>query len=142
MGQVKQQRAAEQIRQIMSELFLRELSDPRLSGLTVTQVKLDRELRHANIYVTALDPEVEEADVMSALSSANSFLRRELSQRTRLRVMPQLYFHWDMATRKAEYMNDLLDSLDIPPPEPEPAPPEVESESASIENPEAPDAAE
>lgn len=88
-------------------------------GLSVTQVKLDREMRHANIYVTALDPEVEEADVMEALSSAGGFLRRELAQRVRLRVMPQLYFHWDVDAKQAEYINELLDSLDIPDEEPE-----------------------
>ena len=57
MSKIRQQRTAEQLRMVFSDLFLRELSDPRLHGLTVTDVKIDRELEHADIYVSALGDE-------------------------------------------------------------------------------------
>jgi ribosome-binding factor A len=115
MSKIRQRRTAEQIRHILSELFLRQLNDPRLQGLTITDVKIDRELQYANIYVNALGDEARQQEVMASLDKAVGFLRRELSGRMRLRSAPQLKFHWDPTLAHAEEINQLLDSLDIPP---------------------------
>ncbi len=117
MSKIRQQRTAEQIQYIFSELFRRELSDPRLVGVTVTEVSIDRELEHADIYVNALGDESRRGEVMQALSGAAGYLRRELSARTRLRKAPQLHFHWDPRLAYAQEVDEILDSLDIPPAE-------------------------
>ncbi len=115
MSKIRQERTAEQIQFILSELFLREVSDPRLIGVTVTQVLIDRELQHANIYVNALGDEEREEEVMAGLASATGFLRGQIAQRLDLRAAPVVRFHWDPRLRYAEEVNDLLDSLEIPP---------------------------
>ncbi|MAT97484.1 MAG: ribosome-binding factor A [Anaerolineaceae bacterium] len=117
MSKIRQQRTAEQLRIIFSELFLRGLSDPRLHGLTVTDVKIDRELEHADIYVSALGDESREDEVVKALSSAEGFLRRELAGRIRLRKVPQLHFHWDPSLAHMQEVESILENLDIPPAE-------------------------
>lgn len=114
MGTIKQQRTAEQIRFTMSELFRLEVSDPRVQGITVTRVDIDRELQHADIYVNALGDEEREAEVMAGLEHAHAYLRRELSQRVRLRKVPQMHFHWDHSLQNAEEIDALLEQLDIP----------------------------
>lgn len=121
MSKIRQQRTAEQLRIIFSELFLRELSDPRLHGLTITDVKIDRELEHADIYVSALGDESREDEVMKALRSAEGFLRRELAGRVRMRKVPQLHFHWDATLAHMQEVESILNQLDIPPAEDEPA---------------------
>ena len=115
MSKIRQRRTAEQIQQILSELFLRELRDPRLQGVTVTRVLIDRELQHANIYVNALGDESRNDEVMSALEKASGYLRSELAARTRLRVVPYLHFHWDPTLAHAEEVHQILDKLEIPP---------------------------
>jgi ribosome-binding factor A len=130
MSKIRQQRTAEQLRIIFSELFLRELSDPRLHGLTVTDVKIDRELEHADIYVSALGDESREDEVVKALSSAEGFLRRELAGRIRLRKVPQLHFHWDSTLAHMQEVESILEKLDIPPAEDVP----TESEPPAEDN--------
>jgi ribosome-binding factor A len=117
MSKIRQKRTADQIHREMSELFLRELSDPRLFGLTITDVTIDRELDHADIYVNALGDESREKEVLNALNRATGFLRRELAGRLQIRSVPQLHFHWDPTLARAERVNDILDSLVIPPAE-------------------------
>lgn len=112
---IKQDRMAERIRMILSELLLREVSDPRLQNVTVTEVKLDPELMYADIYVNALGDESREGEVMSGLDSAGGFLRREVGKRVRLRNTPQLHFRWDKTLERGERLNQLIASLDIPP---------------------------
>lgn len=114
---LKQDRMAERIRAILSDLMLREVSDPRLQGVTITEVSLDSELMIADIYVNALGDDSREADVMKALAHANGFLRREVGARVRTRHTPELHFHWDATLAQGERINQLLDVLDIPPEE-------------------------
>ena len=114
MGKIKQQRIAEQIRELMSQMILFDLNDPRVQGLTITAVTLDRELQHADIKVNALGDEEREAEVLEGLKSASSYLRRELGKRLRLRRMPQLHFHWDYTLEHVMQVNSILDGLDIP----------------------------
>ena len=111
---VKQDRMNERIRIILSELLLRDVSDPRLQGLTVTEVKLDGELMYANVYVNALGDEDREASVMEGLERAKGFLRREVGQRIHTRNTPLLQFHWDKTLEHGERINQIIDQLDIP----------------------------
>jgi ribosome-binding factor A len=115
---VKRERMNERIREILSELLLREVADPRLQHVTVTDVNLDRELMFATAYVNALGDETRQADVMEGLKRANGFLRKEVGKRVRLKNTPQLIFKWDTTLEHGERINQLLDSLVIPPPDP------------------------
>ena len=111
---LKKDRMNERIRIILSELLLREISDPRLQGVTVTEVILDGEMMYATIYVNALGDEERQASVMEGLERAKGFLRREVGQRIRTRNTPELHFHWDATLEHGERINQILDKLDIP----------------------------
>jgi ribosome-binding factor A len=116
---VKQQRMNERIREILSQLVQREVADPRLKHVTITEVSLDPELVYATVYVNALGDESRQAEVMDGLKRAAGFLRRETGKRIRLRNTPELLFRWDTTLQRGEHINRLLDDLDIPPPDPD-----------------------
>ena len=122
---IKQSRMNERIREILSELLMFEIKDPRLAGLTVTEVSLDREVQFADVYVNALGEEERQDEVLDALDRATGFLRRELGKRIRTRRTPELRFKWDDTFEHAERVDRLLDSLDIPPPDEDEAPGDI-----------------
>ncbi len=111
---IKQERMSDRIQQILSHLLLREISDPRLRGVTVTEVSLDAELMYAKVYVSAMGDESRAAEVMKGFRRARGFLRRELGKRIRLRNTPELHFHWDHTLARAERINQIISSLYIP----------------------------
>ncbi|MEL6150503.1 MAG: 30S ribosome-binding factor RbfA [Chloroflexota bacterium] len=113
---IKQERMAERIRQVMSELLMREVSDPALQGVTVTEVKIDPEVMFARIYVNALGDETRRDEVMGGLKRASSFLRREMSKRIRVRSAPEIRFLWDEGLEQANKVEQLLNDLEIPEP--------------------------
>jgi ribosome-binding factor A len=115
MSKIRQQRTADQIQVILSDLLLRQLRDPRLQDLTITEVAIDQELQYATVYINALGDDSRRKEVMVALNKATGFLRRELASRIRLRVVPQLSFHWDPTLAHAERINQILENLAIPP---------------------------
>lgn len=108
----RQKRVGDQIREILSELLAFEASDPRLAGVTVMDVEIDRELMYANVYVTSLDGDEARGEVMRALESAGGFLRRELGSRMRLQRTPELRFKWDESLAYGDHIDQLLNSLE------------------------------
>lgn len=111
MSTIRQKRIADRIHLELSDLVLREVRDPRLSSLTITDVTIDRELEYAEVYVNALGAEDSKAEVMKALDHAKGFFRSEIGARVQLRRTPELRFHWDPSLEYGERISRLLDSL-------------------------------
>lgn len=88
-----------------------ELRDPRLNGITITGVKVDRELSYAEIYVSAVEGVSRSKEVLEGLDSASGFIRKTLSDRIELRSFPKLRFHWDVTPEKADRIEQLLASI-------------------------------
>lgn len=112
---IKQERVQELIQAHLGSILLIEATDPALKNITVTDVRVDREIQYADIYVHALANDKRRGQVMGGLKRANGFLRKKLSERLRLRQIPVLHFHWDQMLEDADRMEKLLDDLDIKP---------------------------
>jgi len=108
---IRLQRIADRIRQELSEMLIREINDPRLEQIYVTDVKVDRELAFADIYVSAVEGADRSKEVLAGLKSASGFMRHALSQRIELRTFPRLRFHWDPTPENADHIEKLLDQL-------------------------------
>jgi len=110
VAKIRQQKIAERIREEMSELLVGQLTDPRVAGITVTDVTVDRELAYTTIFVSSLDVG-RKADILNGLESARGFIRYQLSQRIDLRSFPQVRFKWDSTPERAERMDKLMDAV-------------------------------
>lgn len=104
-------RIAERIREELSTILIVKSTDPRLAGLSVTDVTVDRELAFAEVYVCALEGMERSDESLAALEHAQGFLRSELARRIELRVFPRLRFHWDPTFERAEVIERLINSL-------------------------------
>ena len=111
MSSRRQLRVAELIQQELATLITFDLRDPRLAFVSVTRVQASPDLRHANVYISSLDGEESQTEVMAALRKASGFLRRELGHRTNLRYVPELAFHFDDGLIQSQRMSDLLDEI-------------------------------
>jgi len=105
------QRISDRIRQDLSEMLIREISDPRLQQIYITDVKIDRELAFADIYVSALEGVSRSKDVLAGLESASGFIKRTLASRIELRAFPRLRFHWDVTPENADHIEKVLAEL-------------------------------
>jgi ribosome-binding factor A len=108
---IRLQRIADRIRQELSEMLIHEISDPRLKQIYVTDVKVDRELTYADVYVSAVEGVSRSVDVLAGLESAAGFIRRNLASRVELRAFPRLRFHWDMTPENADHIEKVLAEL-------------------------------
>lgn len=108
---IRIQRIADRIRQELSELLIREISDPRLKLIYVTDVKVDKELAYADVYVSAVEGRERSNEILDGLESASGFIRRTLAGRVELRVFPRLRFHWDPTPENADRVEKVLAQL-------------------------------
>ena len=97
-----------QLQRELTDLIRTELSDPRVSGVTITSVETSPDMRHAKVLISllALDAKPEEAVV--GLNHAGGKLRYELKHRLRLRHIPELHFHADLSAANAAHLNHLI----------------------------------
>ena len=92
-------------------MLIHEISDPRLHQIFVTDVKVDRELAFADVFVSALEGTERSKDVLAGLQSASGFIRRALAARVEVRAFPHLRFHWDVTPENADHIEKLLAGL-------------------------------
>lgn len=105
-------RIGDRIRQELSEMLAKgEIHDPRLEGISFTEVNVDRELSYAEIFVSAVEGSVRSKDVLQGLENASGFLRKSLSDRVELRTFPRLRFHWDVIPEKADKIERIIASI-------------------------------
>jgi len=110
-SKVRLERIEDRFRQELSEMLIREISDPRLHQIFITDVKVDRELAYADIYVSAVEGVTRSAEILAGLEHASGFLRRALAARIELRTFPRLRFHWDPTPENADHIERLLANL-------------------------------
>jgi ribosome-binding factor A len=110
-SEVRLQRIADRIRQELSDMLIRELSDPRLKLISVTDVKVDKELAFADVFVSAVEGSARSAEVLHGLESASGYIRRTLAAKVELRVFPRLRFHWDPTPENADRIEKVLAEL-------------------------------
>jgi ribosome-binding factor A len=104
-------RIAERIREELSEILVTQVHDPRLAGISITDVNVDRELAFANIYYSSLEGAERAKEILAGLDHAQGFLRSELAKRIDLRVFPRLRFHYDPTYERADRIERLIASL-------------------------------
>ncbi len=92
-------------------MLIRELNDPRLKQVFVTDVKVDKELAFADIFVSAVEGSSRSREILDGLESASGFIRRTLAARVELRVFPKLRFHWDPTPENADHIEKVLAEL-------------------------------
>ncbi|HHV06182.1 MAG TPA: 30S ribosome-binding factor RbfA [Anaerolineaceae bacterium] len=105
---LRMKRINDRIKEILSVVLLTKIEDPRLMDVSVTDVRVDRELDYANIYVSSLDKDADQDEILEALSRASGYLKYEISQEIDLRIMPKLRFFWDPTPQRADRIDALL----------------------------------
>ena len=109
------ERVADTLREEISQIVGYELEDPRLTMVTVTDVRLSPNMRDAKVYITVAGDEAEHLEAMSALRHAAPYVRKQLGLSLNLPRVPEIHFVRDRVEEKGERVDELLRTLEIPP---------------------------
>jgi ribosome-binding factor A len=110
MAKVRQQKVASQIQQIVANVLLREIADPRVDGLvSVTKVEVTPDLREAKVFLSIFGGKRTPATVLAGINSAGRRITGEVADNLPLRFVPRLSFHLDESLKKQA---DILRKID------------------------------
>ncbi|RTZ73621.1 MAG: 30S ribosome-binding factor RbfA [Gammaproteobacteria bacterium] len=101
-------RVGAQMQRELALLLRDEAKDPRLSEVTLQEVRVTRDLSHAKVYFTVLDKD-EAPWFTEILGHAAGFLRRRLGQIMKLRTIPELHFVYDKSIEEGQRLSALIE---------------------------------
>jgi ribosome-binding factor A len=111
MASRRQRKVGDLIHEELSDLVARKMRDPRVQGVTITEVRVSPDLRYADVYVSKLGGEEEAREAVAGLSAASGYLKRELASRVVLRFLPDLRFHLDRSWQQGSRIDALLEQI-------------------------------
>ncbi len=100
-----------EIRSVLSNLLRSEVNDPRLADVTVSTIRLSADRSKARVFYSVIGDPEQEREAGDGFAAAAPFMRRQLGQRMRLRVVPSLEFHRDTSYEYGDKMERLFDRL-------------------------------
>jgi ribosome-binding factor A len=104
-------RVTDLVRKHVCELIEREIHDPRIEGVTVTDIELSQDTRHATVFYSIIGDDERKAEVKRGLDSAAGWVTRELGKRLRTRNTPHIRFEFDESLERGDRMSLLLDQI-------------------------------
>ena len=104
-------RVGDFLRKELAEIVQREMRDPRIGVLSITDVVVNKDLSHADVYFTTVSArqEKDKDEVLSALQGAAGFLRSILARRHVMRTTPALRFHYDELIQDGPRLESLIE---------------------------------
>ena len=106
----RSERVAQMINRHLAMILRNDVKDPRVSGLTITDVEVTKDLRQAKVFVSnMLDEDQDIKSTMEAVERASGFLRRSLANVMEMRHCPNLLFSYDSSISDGAKMSALID---------------------------------
>lgn len=106
------ERVDELLRQEIGAIIARDVADPRVGFVTITDVETTPDLRHAKVWVSVIGQPAERDDAVEALRHAMPFIRHELGKRLRIKRIPDLHVHLDDTAERGTRILQLLADID------------------------------
>jgi ribosome-binding factor A len=111
MSKKYEKRVSEIVRNFLATLIETRLSDPRVTGVSVTDVEVTSDTRYARVYYSLIGDDEAKKQAARGLDSASGWLRRELGMHLHTQHTPELIFAYDPSLDRGARMSELLDEL-------------------------------
>jgi len=106
------ERTADTLKEEIAQIVSYELEDPRLTTVTVTDIRLSADKRTARVYVTVAGDEAEHKSALAALKHAAPYVRKQLGLALNLPRTPEIHFVRDRVEEEGERVDQLLQEIE------------------------------
>lgn len=105
-------RVAQEILKEVNDILRNTVRDPRVEGITITDVELTGDLQQAKIYYSSLEEDEEsKKDTQTGLDKSTGLIRKELGSRLTTYRTPELLFTRDESVEYGNRIDELLNEL-------------------------------
>ncbi|MBF0524869.1 MAG: 30S ribosome-binding factor RbfA [Deltaproteobacteria bacterium] len=103
----------EQLREIISELVIKKIKDPRLAMVTITEVEMTSDLKTAFVYFSFHNPNLTKDQALQGFNSAAGLIKREMGHNLKLRYVPELIFKYDSSFEYGHRIEKILADINM-----------------------------
>jgi ribosome-binding factor A len=107
-------RVSDLLKEEISQLLLREVKDPHIGFITITDVEVSKDLHVAKVYYTILGDKKQLSESAQALNRVSRFIKRQLGKRLRMRYIPDIIFRYDYSLEYGDKIDHILSRLENP----------------------------
>jgi ribosome-binding factor A len=111
MAGTRRERVEQLIVREVSDILRREVKDPRIGFVTVTDAQITTDLGYAKVFVSVMGTAEEQEAALKGLNSAARFIRSEFGKRVTMRTLPELTFRIDTAIAHGARIHELLEQV-------------------------------
>ena len=112
MGNKRVRRMSELLKKEISQIIRREVKDPRIGFVSLTDVEVSGDLKHAKVFVSVYGSDKEKKETMDGLNKAQGFIRRLVGERLTTYHTPEIIFRYDDSIEKGVRVFEILENLD------------------------------
>jgi ribosome-binding factor A len=111
MPSTRQRKVQELLVHEISDIVRREIRDPRVGFVTITDAEVTSDLRHARVFFSVLGDEEQREETTRALNRAAGFVRTEFARRAQMRFVPEIRFAFDTSIERGSRISQLLERV-------------------------------
>ncbi|SFL14236.1 30S ribosome-binding factor RbfA [Halanaerobium salsuginis] len=111
MSKKRAVRVGELLKEEISQIILREMKDPRIGFVSVTDVVVSGDLRHAKAFISVYGSEKERAETMQGLEQAKGFIRKLVGERVKIHHTPEIIFRYDDSIENGIHISKIINEL-------------------------------
>ncbi|MBP5662456.1 MAG: 30S ribosome-binding factor RbfA [Clostridia bacterium] len=105
-------RLSQEIQRALADILKSELHDPRVGEMaSIVRVDLTGDLQIAKVYVSVYGDDETQTQTFAGLEAAKGFIKRQLSDRVKVRKMPELVFVKDDSIAYSVHISELLNQI-------------------------------
>lgn len=107
----RQERVQELLKVEISDIALKQIKDPRLGFITITDVEVSKDMRHARVFFSVLGDDQQKQQSLEILQAAAGYIRGEFGRRAHMKIIPEITFRLDTAVEHGARIFELLDKV-------------------------------
>ncbi|MGP3777438.1 30S ribosome-binding factor RbfA [Halanaerobium saccharolyticum] len=104
-------RVGELLKEEISQIVLREMKDPRIGFVSVTDVEVSGDLRHAKVFISVYGSDKEKEETLEGLQQAQGFVRKLVGERIKIHHTPEIIFRYDDSIENGVHISEIIKDL-------------------------------
>ncbi|RAK11131.1 ribosome-binding factor A [Halanaerobium saccharolyticum] len=104
-------RVGELLKEEISQIVLREMKDPRIGFVSVTDVEVSGDLRHAKVFISVYGSDKEKEETLAGLQQAQGFVRKLVGERVKIHHTPEIIFRYDDSIENGVHISEIIKDL-------------------------------
>ena len=104
-------RVGELLKEEISQIVLREMKDPRIGFVSVTDVEVSGDLRHAKVFISVYGSDKEKEETLEGLQQAQGFVRKLVGERVKIHHTPEIIFRYDDSIENGVHISEIIKDL-------------------------------